>query len=119
MKETEERRVAVLGIIIEDDHSVEAFNALAHSYRHIILGRMGIPHRVRRINIVSLAVDGTQSEINALSGKIGRLRGVHVKTAYASPVEQSKPLTSTSDGNSCNLSRKEREDVRSKIDESH
>ena len=82
-----ESRIAVIGVIIEDEASVEAFNALAHAYRHIILGRMGVPHRSRHINIVSLAVDGPQSEINALSGRIGRLRGVHVKTAYASTAD--------------------------------
>ncbi len=86
-----ETRIAVIGIIIENEDSIEAFNALAHDYRHIILGRMGVPHRTRRLNIVSLAVDGPQTEINALSGKIGRLPGVHVKTAYATPADPSKP----------------------------
>ena len=84
-----ESRVAVIGVIIENENSVEAFNALTHAYRHIILGRMGVPHRPKNINIVSLAVDGAQTEINALSGKIGRLPGVHVKTAYASSVGSS------------------------------
>jgi len=79
-----ESKVAVIGVIIENEDSIEAFNALVHTYRHMILGRMGIPHRPKHINIVSLAVDGPQTEINALSGKIGRLPGVHVKTAYAS-----------------------------------
>lgn len=87
-------RVAVIGVIIENEASVEAFNALAHTYRHIILGRMGIPHRPRKMNIVSLAVDGSQAEINALSGRIGRLPGVHVKTAYASTAA---PSDTTSD----------------------
>ena len=88
---TEPNRIAVIGIIIENDESVEAFNALAHSYRKIILGRMGVPCRERRISIVSLAVDGPQTEINAFSGKIGRLPGVHVKTAYASPAADNHP----------------------------
>ncbi len=82
-------KVAVIGVIIENETSIEAFNALVHDYRHMILGRMGIPHRPKNINIVSLAVDGPQTEINALSGKIGRLPGVHVKTAYASSAADS------------------------------
>ena len=74
-------RVAVLGIIVENPESVEALNAIAHEYRDVILGRMGIPYRQRGINIVSLAVDAPTTVINAISGKIGRLDGVTVKTA--------------------------------------
>lgn len=101
-----ESRIAVIGVIIENEASVEAFNALAHAYRHIILGRMGIPHRSRNINIVSLAVDGPQTEINALSGRIGRLQGVHVKTAYASTAVSSDAIStsrpSSSPEDTCN-----------------
>lgn len=79
-----ETRIAVIGIIVENIDSIESLNAIIHEYRDIILGRMGIPHRERGINIVSLAVDGPAGRINALSGKIGRLYGVTVKTAYAS-----------------------------------
>lgn len=77
-------RVAVIGIIVENMNSVELLNAVIHEYRDIVLGRMGVPHRKRSICIVSLAVDGPAQAINALSGKIGRLSGVTVKTAYAS-----------------------------------
>ncbi|MBO5752681.1 MAG: iron-only hydrogenase system regulator [Proteobacteria bacterium] len=76
-------RVAVIGIIIENTDSVESLNAIVHDFRDIILGRMGIPYRERGINIVSIAVDGPAEEINALCGKLGRLPGVTVKTAYA------------------------------------
>ncbi|MBQ1925385.1 MAG: iron-only hydrogenase system regulator [Proteobacteria bacterium] len=79
----EETRVAVLGIIVENMDSVEALNAIVHDYRDIVLGRMGIPYRQKKINIVSLAVDAPAEVINALSGKIGRLPGITVKTAYA------------------------------------
>ena len=74
-------RVAVLGIIVENPESVEALNAIAHEYRDVILGRMGIPYRQRGMNIVSLAVDAPTAVINAISGMIGRLDGVTVKTA--------------------------------------
>ncbi len=82
--ENTEQRVAVIGIIVEDIDSTERLNAIIHEYRDMILGRMGIPHRERNISIMSLAVDGPSERINALSGKLGRLRGVTVKTAYAS-----------------------------------
>lgn len=78
-----ETRVAVIGIIVENTDSVEALNGIVHEYRDIILGRMGIPYKIKNINIVSIAVDAPTTAINALCGKIGRLQGVTVKAAYA------------------------------------
>ncbi|UQZ90898.1 iron-only hydrogenase system regulator [Deltaproteobacteria bacterium Smac51] len=77
-------RVAIIGIIIENPDSVDRLNTLLHDYSEIIIGRMGIPYRKKNVSIISLAVDGPQNAISALSGKLGRLEGVAVKTAYAS-----------------------------------
>ena len=79
-----ETRVAVISIIIENPESVQPMNEILHEYSEYIIGRMGIPYRKKGINIISIAVDAPQDKISALSGKIGRLQGVTVKTAYAS-----------------------------------
>lgn len=76
-------RVAVMGIIVENTDSVEQLNHLLHEYGHYIIGRMGIPYRAHSINIVSIAIDAPQDVISALSGKIGSLDGISVKTAYS------------------------------------
>ena len=76
-------RVAVLGIIVQNTDRVDQLNELLHDYGTYIIGRMGIPHRERGIHIISVAMDAPQDEIAALSGKIGRLEGIQVKTAYA------------------------------------
>ena len=76
-------RVAVMGIIVENTDSVEQLNHLLHEYGHYIIGRMGIPYRALSINIVSIAIDAPQDVISALSGKIGSLDGISVKTAYS------------------------------------
>ena len=78
-----ETRVAVMGIIVSCTDSVEKLNALLHEYAKYIIGRMGIPYRKRGINIISVAIDAPQNTISALSGRIGRLEGVSVKTAYS------------------------------------
>lgn len=77
-------RVAVLGIIVENPDSVEKLNATLHGYAPYVIGRMGVPYRERGISIISVALDAPQDAIAALSGKIGNLEGVSVKTAYAS-----------------------------------
>lgn len=79
-------RVAVLGIIVEKTESVEALNALLHDFSRYIIGRMGIPYRERGINVISVAVDAPQDAISELSGKIGSLDGIGVKTAYSNLV---------------------------------
>ena len=79
-------RVAVIGIVIEKDESVGALNEILHEYSAYIIGRMGIPYRERDINIVSIAIDAPQDTISALTGKIGKLPGISVKTAYSSVV---------------------------------
>ena len=78
-----ETRVAVIGIILENQESVEKLNALLHDYSPYIIGRMGVPYREKNISIISVAVDAPQDAISALSGKIGKLSGVSVKTAYS------------------------------------
>ncbi len=78
-----ETRIAVIGIIVENTESVEQLNALLHEYGQYIIGRMGIPYREKRVNIISVAIDAPQDVINALSGKIGRLQGISAKTVYS------------------------------------
>lgn len=78
-----ETRVAVMGIIVQDLQSAESLNAILHEYGEVIIGRMGIPYRQKNISIMSVAVDAPQDTISSLAGKIGRLPGVSVKTAYA------------------------------------
>ena len=78
-----ETRVAVIAIIIEREEAAESVNSILHSYRRFIIGRMGIPYREKDINIISVAVDAPETEITAMSGKIGRLNGVSTKTAYS------------------------------------
>ncbi|MBR5409784.1 MAG: iron-only hydrogenase system regulator [Clostridia bacterium] len=78
-----ETRVAVMSIIVENYASVEKLNALLHDCADYIIGRMGIPYRAKSINIISIAIDAPADVISALSGKIGNLPGVSVKTAFS------------------------------------
>lgn len=77
-------RVAVISMIIEEADAVRDVNELLHEMRDVIIGRMGIPYREKNINVITVALDAPQQKISALSGRLGQLRGVSVKTAYAS-----------------------------------
>lgn len=78
-----ETRVAVIGIIVENRDSVPNLNELLSEYSEYIIGRMGIPYNKKHISVISIVIDAPQDVINTLSGNIGRLDGVHSKTAYS------------------------------------
>lgn len=78
-----ENRIALIGIIVENEQSIERLNGILHDYRDIVIGRMGLPYTKRGISIISIAVDGSSDAISALSGKLGALPGVSSKTTYS------------------------------------
>lgn len=75
-----------MSIIVEDEAAVEKLNAVLHEYGKHIIGRMGIPYRAKKINIVSVALDAPQDTISSLAGKLGNISGLSVKTAYSNVV---------------------------------
>ena len=78
-----ETRVAVISIIVAKEEAVERLTAILHDYAKDIIGRMGLPYRAKGVNIICVAVDAPNDAISALSGKLGSLDGVSVKTAYS------------------------------------
>lgn len=78
-----DKRIGVVGIIIEDLTHILEVNEILHQYGSIIVGRMGIPYKERGVNVISLIVDGTTDEIGALTGKLGKLKGLSVKSALS------------------------------------
>ena len=78
-----ETRVALISMIVQEQEAAQPINDLLHAYRQYIIGRMGIPYAAKKISIISVAIDAPQDVISALSGKIGNLDGISVKTAYS------------------------------------
>ena len=78
-----ETRLANIAIIVEKEESVERLNQILHKYGSYIIGRMGIPHKERGVNIISIAINAPQNEISSLSGKLGMLDGVTAKAVYS------------------------------------
>ena len=77
-----------MSIIVERVDAAEKINGLLHEYGEYIIGRMGIPYRKRGISIISVALDAPQNAIAALSGRIGAIEGVSVKTAYSGVITE-------------------------------
>lgn len=76
-----EKRIGVIGIVIEELGVSNRVNEILHEHAHLIVGRMGIPYKQKDISVISLIVDGSSNEINAMTGKLGKLKSVSVKSA--------------------------------------
>lgn len=75
------KRLGIVGIIVEKLENSGKVNEILHNYSDIIVGRLGIPYKERKVSVMSVVVDGSTDEINAMTGKIGKIEGVSVKSA--------------------------------------
>jgi putative iron-only hydrogenase system regulator len=75
-----EKRIGVIGIIIEDRQQVPQVNSLLSSFNEVIIGRIGLPYHERSLSIISIIVDGSTDEIGALTGRLGQIPGIKVKS---------------------------------------
>jgi putative iron-only hydrogenase system regulator len=77
-------RIAVIGAILDAPlQSQESFNDTVAQYRDIVKGRFGIPFQEDNVSVISLTLKGSLDKINALTGSLGKLPGVTVKTAIS------------------------------------
>jgi putative iron-only hydrogenase system regulator len=76
------KRIGTITIIITN-RTVQAgaVNAILAEYGGAIIGRMGLPYPPRGLHIIALIVNASTDEIGALTGKLGALEGVEVKSA--------------------------------------
>ncbi|MCX7780204.1 MAG: iron-only hydrogenase system regulator [Negativicutes bacterium] len=76
------KRLGVIGIVISEPKTVVArVNTILSDYGRLIIGRMGIPRPEEKVGVIALIVEGDTDEIGALTGKLGNLPGVNVKSA--------------------------------------
>ena len=74
-----ETRVAVISIIVENPDSVQEVNGFLHQFSEYIIGRMGIPYKEKKVNVITVVMDAPQTTINSLTGKLGMINGVSSK----------------------------------------
>lgn len=74
-----EKRIGTAIILIESKDAVQKMNEIAFNHSEIIIGRQGLP-RSNGQNIISLVLEGTTDEIGSLTGQLGRLKGIQVKS---------------------------------------
>jgi putative iron-only hydrogenase system regulator len=76
-----DKRLGIIGIFIQDrDQSAPEVNKILGEYSDIVVGRMGLPFRDKAVNVISLIVETTTDQLGAMTGKLGQLNGVRVKS---------------------------------------
>ena len=78
------KRIAIISAILEGpDSCQQEFNSIVSDFKGLIRGRMGIPFNEEGLSVISITVVGEQDEINAMTGRLGNVPHVTVKTSMS------------------------------------
>jgi len=79
-----DKRIGFIGIILEDrETQVDSVNKILFEFAEVIIGRIGLPYRERGCSVITLIVDATTDEVGAITGKLGKIEGISVKSALS------------------------------------
>ncbi len=75
------KRVGVVALLVSNREAcADKVNAVISEFGSLVIGRMGVPYRERGVGVISLIVDGTTDELGAMTGRLGAITGVRIKT---------------------------------------
>lgn len=74
-----EKRVGTALVLIESRENIQLLNDIISKHSQIIIARQGLP-RSNGQSVISLVLEGTTDEIGSLTGQLGRVRGIQVKS---------------------------------------
>jgi len=77
-----EKRIGAIIILVKEKEYIQQLNEILTHHASVIIARQGIPIREKGVNVISLVVEGTNNEISALSGQLGRLEGITSKAVF-------------------------------------
>ena len=75
-------RVGIIGIFVNNNDCVQEVNSILGDFYQHFRGRLGIPkvNENSHISAISLIFVGNTDDMGALTGRLGQLKGVEVKT---------------------------------------
>ncbi len=78
------KRIGTVTIIITDRINQSAkVNEILSKHADIIIGRMGLPYSLKKISIICLIVNGSTDQLGSLTGQLGSIEGVQIKSVMA------------------------------------
>ncbi len=85
-----EKRIGFVGIIIEHREKVQEVNRILSLFGDMIRGRIGVPNQEDHTAVIGLIVEGTNERVGALTGKLGNIPGITVKSALSAKKERNE-----------------------------
>ena len=76
-----EKRLGFIGIVVDNREYIEEVNRILSRFGMLIRGRIGVPNHETESAVIGLIIEGSNDEIGALTGKLGNLPGIIVKSA--------------------------------------
>ena len=93
----EQTRLGFVGIVVEDRRMAGQVNDILSAFGGMIRGRIGVPDQATGHGVIGLIVEGSNEQVGALTGRLGNLPGVTVKSALTGK-RGAKPPTTTNGG---------------------
>jgi putative iron-only hydrogenase system regulator len=79
-----EKRLGFVGIIVEDRaHAAPEVNRVLMEFGELIVARTGLPYAQKHCCVITLVVDATTDELGKLTGRLGMIPQVSVKSALS------------------------------------
>ena len=75
-----EKRIGTALLMIEDKSEVLKINKILSAHSEIIIARQGLSLPERSFSLITLVLEGTTDQLASLSGQLGKLSGVKVKS---------------------------------------
>lgn len=85
-----EERLGFVGLVVEDRMQVPKLNQILSEFGDMIRGRIGVPDRETGIGVIGLIVEGTNERVGAMTGRLGNLKGVQVKSALTTKTRKTE-----------------------------
>lgn len=78
------KRIGIIGIIVEGSEvggeAPMRIQSVLSEYNELIIARTGVPVHDMGVSAISIIVSGTIEKFSALTGKLGKIPGVSVKS---------------------------------------
>ena len=79
-----QKRLGFVGIIIDKREDCSSIvNKILSEQSDLILARTGIPNVKGNTSVITLVIDSTTDELGVLTGKLGNIQGLTVKSGLA------------------------------------
>ncbi len=87
-----ELRLGFVGLVVEDREQTARINQILSDFGDIIRGRIGVPDKETGIGVIGLIVEGSNDRVGAMTGRLGNIKGVQVKSALTAAKSTKKTI---------------------------